>query len=105
MLIVVAGLAGLAGLAACAGVALPVATDVDATRARDRYPDVTAMDLAHGRQLYQGRCGACHRPVTPSAVPSDEWPRHVRKMTPRARLSDAEAALVERYLVTMSARN
>jgi mono/diheme cytochrome c family protein len=101
--LLVLGLSGI--VAACAGVKLPVATERDATRARDRYPGVTAMELAHGRQLYQGRCGSCHRPLEPTAVPTARWPEHVRKMTPRARLSDDEAALVEKYVVTMSARN
>ncbi len=92
-------------IAACAATTLPVATETDATRARDRFPGVTAMDLAHGRKLYQGRCGACHRPVQPAAVPPAEWPGRVHEMQQRAHLSEAEAALVERYLVTMSARN
>ncbi|HKA91116.1 MAG TPA: hypothetical protein VKE22_25815 [Haliangiales bacterium] len=98
-------LATLACAAACAGATLPVATEIDATRAAERFPGTTAADLAHGRKLYQGRCGACHRPVQPAKVPSAEWPGHVHEMQQRAHLSDEEAALVERYLVTMSARN
>jgi len=89
-------------LAACAGASLPMATERDAARVHDRFPGLTALDLAHGRKLYQSRCGACHLPVTPGAVPAIEWPEHVREMKLRAHLSNEEAGLIEKYLITMS---
>ena len=79
-----------------------MASERDAARVHDRYPGLTALDLAHGRKLYQSRCGACHRPVTPAAVPAIEWPEHVKEMKTRAHLSGEEAGLVEKYLITMS---
>jgi cytochrome c5 len=89
-------------LAACAGASLPMATERDAARVHDRYPDLTALDLAHGRKLYQSRCGACHMPVRPAAVPAVEWPGRVRQMKSRAHISNDEAGLIEKYLITMS---
>jgi mono/diheme cytochrome c family protein len=89
-------------LAACAGVGLPMASERDAARVHDRYPDLTALDLAHGRKLYSNRCGVCHRPVSPAAVPPVEWPAHVMEMKSRAHLSAEEVGLIEKYLITMS---
>ena len=41
-------------------------------------------------------------PVRPAAVPAVEWPVHVREMKSRAHLSNDEAGLIEKYLITMS---
>src|SRR5262249_7971619 len=91
-----------AAFVACVGAALPVASDADAARGRDRYPGLPAADLGHARKLSLGRCGACHQPVHPEAVAPDEWHGHVAEMKVRAHISDEDAASIERYLVTMS---
>lgn len=88
----------------CARTVLPVAGPADVSRAGTRWPGTSVGDLATGRDLYQGRCARCHQPVMPGALPADEWPGHVVEMKRRAHLTDEEADLVIRYLVTMAAK-
>jgi mono/diheme cytochrome c family protein len=90
------------GLVACARAVLPTAGPADVQRATARWPGTSEAELARGRQLYQGHCASCHLPVMPHVVPADEWPMHVGEMKERAHLSEHEAELVTRYLVTMS---
>src|SRR5687767_13132252 len=90
------------GLLACARAGLPVAGPSDVSRAGVRWPGTSSEDLARGRQLYAGRCGSCHLPVAPHEVAPQQWPGHVDEMKERAGLSDIEAELVRRYLVTMA---
>jgi len=98
-----ASLLALGALAACAaGRALPIAGPADVARAAQRYPDLTADDLASGRQLFASRCGACHAPPAPTSKAADLWPKEIHEMKVRARLDDAQARLIERYLVTMA---
>jgi cytochrome c5 len=88
--------------AACARVVMPRPTTADAVRAESRWPGTSLADLEHGRSLYLNRCTACHQPVSPGAVPPDEWPMHVNEMRERAHLDAEEADVVIRYLVTMA---
>ena len=90
------------GLIACARAVLPSAGPADVQRAAARWPGTSEAELSRGRQLYQGRCTSCHLPVMPHVVAADDWPMHVGEMKERAHLSDHEAELVTRYLVTMS---
>ena len=94
--------AALVGVAACAGRAIPVAGPADVARAAERYPGVTEADLASGRTLFASHCGACHAPPAPTSKAADVWPGEIHEMKERARLDDAQARLVERYLVTMA---
>src|SRR5262245_13754859 len=95
-------LASIAAGVACTRSALPVAGPGDVSRAATRWPGMSADALAHGRRLYQARCASCHAPVMPREVPEREWAGHVVEMQERAHLSDTEAELVTRYLVTMA---
>ena len=101
-LLLVAALCGAA--VACARVVLPIATPADVARAGERWPGTTASELARGRSLYAGHCGSCHRPVAPESRAAEEWPAHVHEMQGQAKLSDEQARLVVRYLVTMAGR-
>jgi cytochrome c5 len=91
-------------LAACGGGALLMASPADLQRGAARYPDLTAAQLDDGRSLYAGHCSACHLPPAPASQPASAWPGHVAEMKVRARLSEDQARLVERYLVTMALR-
>jgi mono/diheme cytochrome c family protein len=94
----------LFALAGCARTTLPVAGPADARRASTRWPGTSEQDLAQGRRLYQGRCASCHLPVMPNEVAPTEWPEHVGEMSERAHLTEQEAELVTRYLVTMASK-
>ncbi len=96
-----AALATLLLLGACRPT-LPSATPADADRASQSWPGTTVADLEHGRQIYLERCSSCHQPVAPARVTPADWPGHIAEMKGRAHLSDEQARLVERYVVTMS---
>ena len=53
---------------------------------------------ADGERLYRSRCTACHRAYPPSSRDRASWAKLLEKMAPRAKLSDAERALVTEYL-------
>ncbi len=81
---------------------LPVAGPDDMARGVKHYPDLTRAQLEQGRTLFAGHCGSCHQPPRPTSKPAAEWPGHIREMKDRARLTDDQIDLIERYVVTMS---
>jgi mono/diheme cytochrome c family protein len=83
-------------LLAC-GTSLPVVTPLDAQRA-----GVAEAELNQGRKLYGARCSVCHAPHAPKEFKPGEWPALVAEMKERAKITDAEQAQIERYLVTLS---
>lgn len=84
------------------GGALPVAGPDDLSRGVRRFPDLTREELAAGRSLYASRCAQCHAAPAPGSRRAEEWPAEIREMRERARLSDKDMTLIERYVVTMS---
>ena len=89
-------------LVGCARIQMPTATTHDAQRASTQWPGTTVSQLNEGRELYIARCSSCHYPVQPDALDPDEWPEQIDEMKTRSKLDDAEATLIERYLVTLS---
>jgi mono/diheme cytochrome c family protein len=89
------------GLMACGGSAVPAPTAADAARGSAHFPDLTLAELAHGRELYVGRCGSCHALKPPSELPPEQWQTEVSEMRAKngVKLSDAEAQAILRYLV------
>lgn len=59
---------------------------------------VSLADLEKGYTIYKKSCDRCHKfyPVTKYNV--EEWTAIVKKMQPKAKLSDGDAALVTKYL-------
>ena len=87
----------LAGLACAPALLMP--TDADRALAESRYPGTTLADLRRGRAIYADRCGSCHALHLPDDLPPDRWPHQLDKMAVKAKLSQEEHALVERFLV------
>ena len=81
---------------------IPVAGPPDLARGAERYPDLTADELAAGRTILVGRCSTCHQTPSPSLLSPEAWPAQVAQMKGRAHLDEHQHRLVERYLVTMS---
>ena len=84
----------------CAG--LPPPNEADALRASVQFPGTTVAALVRGRQLYIDHCSGCHTLVRPQAKPPQAWPKVVREMTERSKLSEATAAEITRYLMVAS---
>lgn len=90
-------------VAACAAARpLPVAGPEDLNRGARRFPDLTSEELVAGRTLFASRCGSCHVPPSPTSRPAVQWPKEIHEMRVRARLTESDMALIERYVVTMS---
>lgn len=68
--------------------------------ARSRWPDASAESLEQGRQLFLTNCHRCHSYPDRTAYTAGEWPSLVRRMGRKAHLSDAEAMLVLRFVLT-----
>ena len=69
--------AAMALLLACASVPLPQREGVD---------------------LYQRKCGGCHRLYAPSEIPAKDWGRRLPEMAKRARLTVEETETIRRYV-------
>ena len=50
------------------------------------------------QRLYEARCGACHVPLPRAMFRSDEWPRILDEMAPRAGLTRPQRERVFAYL-------
>lgn len=87
----------------CAG-ALPEPQAADATWATARWPDMSIERLRAGRELYAQKCSSCHALKAPDAVAPDAWASEVADMRAKrgSQLTDEEAELIVRYLVTES---
>jgi len=79
-----------------------VAGPLDLARGSERYPDLTADELATGRTLFAGRCTRCHPAPEPVSLSPEAWPAQVAEMKVRAHLDASQSRLIERYLVTMA---
>ena len=86
--------------AACAPT-LPQLSDADREWAQTAFPD-DHSDLNQRRGLFADKCSGWHMLVLPINVPQSEWPRVVDKMTPKAKLNDADKASILRYVLTAS---
>jgi trimethylamine-N-oxide reductase (cytochrome c) len=51
-----------------------------------------------GERLYRSKCAGCHRAYPPSSLGRERWADVFSRMAPKARLSDADRALVLEYL-------
>ncbi len=96
-------LAALASaLSGCGG--LPQPTAVDAERVGARWPGLRVADLEQGRELYVGRCAACHQLYEPASFGSERWQLELRKMRERARLSEQQELRILQYLLSVAGR-
>lgn len=85
-----------AGLPACAG--LPHPTELDVARARAHWPEATLTSLEAARTTYVNRCSSCHPLHHPSDYGPSGWAEEIKKMAPRAHLTDEERDAIRCYL-------
>ncbi|HVR01069.1 MAG TPA: cytochrome c [Polyangia bacterium] len=88
-------------LAGCAA-RLPEPNAADAVRAAQLWPGTTVGDLHRGRLQYVQRCSGCHGLIDPHRVEAARWPRFVKEMSGRLKLSGDDVADLTRYLVVAS---
>ncbi len=85
----------------CAGT-IPEPADPHLAIATHRWPGIGMHDLASGRRLYVMKCSGCHSLHAPDTRSAEQWEKAVPEMIARARLTNEEAILIVRYLVTMA---
>ena len=56
-------------------------------------------ERAHIEAVYQSHCGSCHRPVAPGSEPSDRLEAELERHHKRTRLTEAEWAGLDAFLV------
>lgn len=56
-------------------------------------------ELAEGRKLYIKNCGSCHNLYSPGKYPRYHWEKEMTEMQAEAKITDAESALILKYLL------
>lgn len=51
-----------------------------------------------GVAVYRAKCGGCHRLYAPAEIKPEEWAKTFLEMRDRAKLTDAEAEAIRRYV-------
>lgn len=58
--------------------------------------------IANGKMIFTNHCGTCHKLKEPGSKNPEQWNKTVKRMIPRAKLSDADGKLVRAYLIAHS---
>ena len=77
-----------------------VIDESDLSKAQAKYPGITQNDLIAGRKLYIANCSTCHNLHQPTEFTEAKWLELVPDMAKEAKLSDAEAKLIEQFVIT-----
>jgi cytochrome c5 len=59
---------------------------------------VMTPELAEGKNLYENSCGRCHQLYAPTDYNAEQWKPIVERMTPKARLDEAQGQKIYNYL-------
>ncbi|SKC10310.1 hypothetical protein SAMN05660841_04252 [Sphingobacterium nematocida] len=55
--------------------------------------------IAQGETLFANSCGNCHKLKQPETRTAEQWNKIVKRMIPKAKLSDDEGKLVRAYVI------
>ncbi|MGE5352916.1 MAG: hypothetical protein ACM3S2_18085 [Ignavibacteriales bacterium] len=72
--------------------------------ASDKWPGVGVKDLSEGREMYIEKCSGCHSLKVPSDYSEEEWAPVFKKMSRKAKLTEAENEKIWRYISTLAKR-
>ncbi|MDD3079840.1 MAG: hypothetical protein PHH37_12165 [Paludibacter sp.] len=59
---------------------------------------VVSNDLQKGKEIYENKCGKCHKLFEPEKYKAKQWTKWVDKMAPKAKLNVEQKKLVYKYL-------
>jgi mono/diheme cytochrome c family protein len=65
----------------------------------NKRQSATLAELQKGHELYKSNCGNCHKIAKPGEYSADQWTKILEKMGPKAKLNQAQVALVYKYVV------
>jgi mono/diheme cytochrome c family protein len=94
---------GWGGIAATAlfatGCGTPGAVSSAPTAGWTAQSTAASPERAHIEAVYQSHCGSCHKPVAPGSEPSDRLQAELERHHKRTRLTEAEWAGLDAFLV------
>lgn len=62
----------------------------------------TPAQLEQGKTIFTGNCAKCHKLKDPGSRTPAEWNKVLKRMIPKAKLSDDDGKLVRAYLIANS---
>jgi len=65
----------------------------------NKVEPASLAELQQGYDLFQNKCGKCHKLPKPGKHSKDEWQKILVKMAPKAKLSADQSDLVYKYVV------
>lgn len=103
VILLVALVAGVSTLYQCSSskktAATPKPEASELSFAQKRWPDITQASLDEGQTIYNTRCNKCHRLKKIENFSEAEWEKEIIKMSPKAKLTDAERESMRRYIL------
>jgi mono/diheme cytochrome c family protein len=90
-------------LASCGASPTPRVTPELLAAAQADDGAVGAGDLEHGREIYIGRCAACHALPRPADYDPPTWRKWMRSMAPKAKLDNGQEHDALRYVLAVRA--
>jgi len=91
---------GIMIVTGCAPLSTPALDNAE--YAAEHFPGTTIGHLWEGQMIYEKKCNNCHFLKDPEEMTLRQWDRVFDREARRARLDSAEAALVYRYVASMS---
>lgn len=61
-----------------------------------------ADQLEQGKTIFTGNCAKCHKLKDPESRSPEQWNKVLKRMIPKAKLSDEDGKLVRAYLIAHS---
>jgi hypothetical protein len=65
----------------------------------NKLETASLAELQQGHDLFQNKCGKCHKLPNPGKHSKDEWTKILGMMAPKAKLSTDQSDLVYKYVV------
>jgi cytochrome c5 len=65
----------------------------------NKVQPATLAELQQGHDLFQTKCGKCHKLPQPGKHAKDDWTKILVKMAPKAKLTAEQSDLVYKYVV------
>ena len=60
------------------------------------------QQLESGKTIFTGNCAKCHKLKEPESRTPEQWNKVLKRMIPKAKLSDDDGKLVRAYLIANS---
>ena len=65
----------------------------------NKHETATLTELQQGHDIFQNKCGKCHRYKKPAKYSAAQWTKILEKMGPKAKLNKDQVSLVYKYVV------